>query len=55
MLEPAIPQLSGIRREAGAVVRMGIGMLGEREQLSFSIQRGKSENWSVILLNDEIF
>lgn len=34
VLEPAIPQPSGIRREAGAVVRVGCGV-GEKERLSY--------------------
>lgn len=30
VLEPAIPQPSSIRREAGAAVRMGVGLDGEK-------------------------
>lgn len=36
VLEPAIPQPSGIRREAGTVVRSGgVGLVGEKERLSY--------------------
>ena len=34
MLEPAIPQPSGIRREAGSVAMVGVGLHGEKERLS---------------------
>lgn len=33
MLEPAIPQPSSIRREAGTVVRVGVGLVGKKERL----------------------
>lgn len=45
VLEPAIPQPSGIRREAGAVVRVG-----EKERLSYLIHSGTSVNKSQLYL-----
>lgn len=35
VLEPAIPQPSSIGREAGAVARVGVGLDGEKEMLSY--------------------
>lgn len=44
VLEPAIPQPSGIGREAGAVVKVGVGLVGETERLSYRTQHRTSAN-----------
>ena len=42
--EPAIPQPSGIRREAGAAVRGGVGLVEETERLSYQVNSRTSTN-----------